>query len=156
MVFRSYLLFSSHGPPTLPSFSPLFSSPPPLILLPFFHLVLFILFQPSGLCSFSPTLFLSFYHSLWASLIAQLVKNLPAMLETWVGSLEVRKGYPLQYSVRENSMDYSPWECKESDTTERFSLHLILAHFSHFSLKSNFFRETFPISTSCSLLTFQP
>ena len=27
------------------------------------------------------------------------------------------KGYPLQYSGLENSMDYSPWGCKESDTT---------------------------------------
>ena len=40
----------------------------------------------------------------WASLVAQLVKNPPAMWETWVQSLgwedspEGRKGYPLQYS----------------------------------------------------------
>ena len=32
------------------------------------------------------------------------------------------KGYPLQYSGLENSMDYSPWGRKESDTTERLSL----------------------------------
>ena len=32
------------------------------------------------------------------------------------------KGYPLQYSGLENSME-SPWSCKESDTTERLSLH---------------------------------
>ena len=32
-------------------------------------------------------------------------------------------GYPLQYSGLENSMDYSPRGCKESDTTERLSLH---------------------------------
>ena len=31
------------------------------------------------------------------------------------------KGYPLQYSGLENSMD-SPWGRKESDTTERLSL----------------------------------
>ena len=38
-------------------------------------------------------------------------------------------GYPLQYSGLENSMDrgawqaiYSPWGCKESDTTEPVSL----------------------------------
>ena len=31
------------------------------------------------------------------------------------------KGYPLQYSVLKNSMDYSPGCCKESDTTERLS-----------------------------------
>ena len=33
------------------------------------------------------------------------------------------KGYPLQYSGLENSMD-SPWNCKESDMTERLSLSL--------------------------------
>ena len=32
------------------------------------------------------------------------------------------KGYPLQYSGLENSMDHSPWGCKESDMTERLSL----------------------------------
>ena len=41
----------------------------------------------------------------WASLVAQLVKNLPAMLETWVRSLGWEdnpgegKDYPLQYSA---------------------------------------------------------
>ena len=34
------------------------------------------------------------------------------------------KGYPLHYSGLENSMDYSPWGCKESDRTERLSLSL--------------------------------
>ena len=33
------------------------------------------------------------------------------------------KGYQLQYSGQENSMDYSPWGCKESDMTEQLSLH---------------------------------
>ena len=36
-------------------------------------------------------------------------------------------GYPLQYSGLENPMDrgaYSPWGCKEWDTTERLSLHI--------------------------------
>ena len=42
----------------------------------------------------------------WASLVAQLVKNLPAMQETWVQSLGWEgKGYPLQYSSLDNSMD---------------------------------------------------
>ena len=54
----------------------------------------------------------------WASLVAQLVKNLPAMWETWVLSL-VWEGehYQLQYSGLENSMD-SLWGCEESDTPE--------------------------------------
>ena len=33
------------------------------------------------------------------------------------------KGYPLQYSGRENCMDYSLWGHKQSDTTERLSIH---------------------------------
>ena len=43
--------------------------------------------------------------------MAQLVKNLPAMQESWVRTLgwedplEKGKGYPLQYSGLENSMD---------------------------------------------------
>ena len=47
----------------------------------------------------------------WASLVAQLFKNLPAMRETWVrslgweGHLRKGKGYALQYSDLENSMD---------------------------------------------------
>ena len=68
----------------------------------------------------------------WASLVTQLVKNLPAMQETWVRSPGLGrspgegKGYPLQYSGLENSMDYSPWDRKELDMTEQFSLHLVL------------------------------
>ena len=105
----------------------------------------------------------------WASLVAQMVKNLPAMQETrfdsWVGKIHWRRdslltpvflGFPggsggkesacnvgdlssipglrrcpgggnscpLQYSGLENFKDciISPWGCKESDTTERFSL----------------------------------
>ena len=43
--------------------------------------------------------------------MAQLVKNLPAMQETWVPSLgwedsEEGNGYPLQYAGLESSMDY--------------------------------------------------
>ena len=42
----------------------------------------------------------------WASLISLLVKNLPAMQETWVGKIPCRRErLPLQYSGLENSMD---------------------------------------------------
>ena len=45
----------------------------------------------------------------WASLVAQLVENPPAIWEIWVQSLGwssgKEKGYPLQYSGLENSMD---------------------------------------------------
>ena len=65
----------------------------------------------------------------WASLVAQLVNNLPAVREN-LGSISVLgrapgegKGYPCQYSGLENSMDciYSSWGRKESDTTERLN-----------------------------------
>ena len=39
------------------------------------------------------------------------------------GSPGEGKGYLLQYSGLENSMDCSPWGCKESDMTEQLSLH---------------------------------
>ena len=44
----------------------------------------------------------------WASLVAQLVRNPTSMWEIWVGSLgwEDQKGYSVQYSGLENSMDY--------------------------------------------------
>ena len=47
----------------------------------------------------------------WASLVAQMLKNLPTMQKTWVQSVGREdppgegKGYPLQYSGLENSMD---------------------------------------------------
>ena len=63
---------------------------------------------------------------LWASLVPQLVKNVPAMQET--GSIPglgrspgEGKGYPLQYSGLENSMDSIVHGIEESDMTERLS-----------------------------------
>ena len=58
--------------------------------------------------------FILFLNFLWTYLIAQLVKNLPAMQETPVDSCVGKIpgegiGYPLQYSALENSMDYGPW-----------------------------------------------
>ena len=50
-----------------------------------------------------------------ASLVAQTVKNLPAMQETWLYSLSLGKslgegnGNPLQYSCLENSTDREAW-----------------------------------------------
>ena len=51
-----------------------------------------------------------------AFLIAQTVKNLPAVQETWVGSLVQGRspgkgnGNPLQYSCLENSPDREAWQ----------------------------------------------
>ena len=66
-----------------------------------------------------------------APLVAQTVKNPPAMPETWVWSLgwedPLEEGNPLQYSCLENPhgqrslAGYSSWGRKESDTTEWLS-----------------------------------
>ena len=68
----------------------------------------------------------------WASLVAQMVKNLPAMWETWVWSLGWED--PLEKGVATLSVilpGESPWteepgglqsmDCKELDMTERVS-----------------------------------
>ena len=58
----------------------------------------------------------------WASLVAQLVKNLPAMGETWVQSLGwedlLEKGKATHSSVLAWRI---PWGCKELDMTERLT-----------------------------------
>ena len=67
------------------------------------------------------------------SLVAQKVKNLPAMQETQVQSLDRedswrREWLPIPVFLPEEShgqkslMGYSPWGHKESDTTERLAL----------------------------------
>ena len=56
----------------------------------------------------------------WASFVAQLVKNPPAMRETWVRSLgwedPLEKGKALQYSGLENSMDCIVYGFTKSQT----------------------------------------
>ena len=60
--------------------------------------------------------------------MAQLVKNLPAMLETWVQSLgledPLEKGKATHSSIWPGKFHvlYGLWSCKESDTTEQLSL----------------------------------
>ena len=70
----------------------------------------------------------------WGSLVAQLVRNLPALWETWVRSLVWEyssgggQGTLLQYNCLENShaqrslAGYSPWGCKDSEMTEWLSI----------------------------------
>ena len=64
------------------------------------------------------------------SLVAQMVKNLPAMQASQVQSLgqedPLKKGMETHSSILENSMDRGAWQatvhsCKESDTTEGLS-----------------------------------
>ena len=91
-----------------------------------------------------------------ASLVAQLVKNPPAMRETRVWSLswedpleKEMTTHSSQYSCLENShgqrslAGYSPWGCKESDTMEWLSMHRrdqIYQHSSREELRNALFQ----------------
>ena len=66
-----------------------------------------------------------------------MVKNLPAMQETWFRSLgqedPLEKGMATHSSIlawripwTEELGDYSPWGCKELDTTEQLPLFFFL------------------------------
>ena len=63
----------------------------------------------------------------------QMVNNLPTMQKTWVQSLGqedlLEKGWqptpvflPGESHGQKSMVDYSPWVCKELDTTERLTL----------------------------------
>ena len=70
-------------------------------------------------------------------LVAQMVKNPPAMRDTWVRSLGWEDppgeghGNPLQYSCPENPMDRGAWQStvhgghEDLDMTERLSTHIL-------------------------------
>ena len=71
-----------------------------------------------------------------ASLVAQRLKRLPAMQETWVRSLvwedPLEKEMATHASIlawrtpgRRSLVGYSPQSCKESDTTERLHFHFL-------------------------------
>ena len=69
----------------------------------------------------------------WASFVAQMVKNPPAMWETWVQSLswedpleKEMATHSSQYSCLENSMDSIVHGVTESDMTEQLSLSIYL------------------------------
>ena len=73
----------------------------------------------------------SCFSQLWASLVAQTVKNRLPMQERWVPSLgrddPPEEGVATHSSIfclgspmdGEGVVDYGLWSCKESDTTER-------------------------------------
>ena len=74
----------------------------------------------------------------WASLVAQLVKNLPPMWETWVQSLgredhlekEMEPSpvfLPGEFHGQRSLVAYSPQGHKESDMTERLDTHMVLS-----------------------------
>ena len=94
------------------------------------------------------------------NLVVQMVKNPPAMKETWVRSLgwedPLQKGMTTYSSIlpgkshgQRSLAGYSPWDCKQQDTTERLSLHstiLLMVLFTSFYV--------FDLDTS--VLSFQP
>ena len=73
----------------------------------------------------------------WASLVAQVVKNLPAMQETWVQSLgwedPLEKEMVTHSSIlawricmdKRSLVGYSPWGHKELDTTNHSFLERV-------------------------------
>ena len=79
-------------------------------------------------------LFLAWSSLQWgASLVAQMVKNLPTMWETrvhpWVGKIPWRREWlptpvflPGEAHGQRSLVGFSPWGCKESDTTKRLTL----------------------------------
>ena len=78
-----------------------------------------------------------------ASLVSQLVKNLPAMRKTWVRSLgwedplEKRKATTPVFWPGEFHGLYSPWGHKESDTTEWLSEIIgCLFYYVHYQFSS--------------------
>ena len=77
------------------------------------------------------TVLYSIYTVSWASLVAQLVKNLPAIRETWVQSLgwedPLEKGKTTHSSILVWRIPWTvyPWSHKESDMTERLTSNSI-------------------------------
>ena len=84
--------------------------------------------------------------------MAQLVKNLPAVRETWVGSLgwedPLEKGYPLRCSGLENSMDCVI--CGVAKSWTRLSDFHILHPRAHFLKKLKF--QFSSVAQSCPTL----
>ena len=107
----------------------------------------------------------------WASLVAQLGKNLLATQQTPLGSIPglrrfpgEEKGYPLQYSGLENSMNYIVHGITKSWTwvtfilyfTGNFNLHVDNDPSKHMVLKGKYyFREISLLSKSILLQTIQ-
>ena len=81
-----------------------------------------ILFSlPEGMRSEDGHLLNTYY---WVSLVAQMVKNPPAVQETWVQSLGLEDSLETGTATHSSIMAWRipwmlrPWDHKESDTTE--------------------------------------
>ena len=73
----------------------------------------------------------SIYSTVSPALVAQMIKNLPAMWETWfdpwiwkIPWRRERLHTPVFWPEEFHGL-YSPWGCKESDTTEQISLSFL-------------------------------
>ena len=73
----------------------------------------------------------------WSSLVAQTVKNPPAMWETWLGKIPWRSKWlptpvfwPGEFHGQRSPASYSPWGRKELHMTEHLSFH-----FTSYTLK---------------------
>ena len=74
---------------------------------------------------------------IYTSLVAQTVKNLPAMrvsrVQSWVGKIPWKREWQLtpvllsgEFHGQRSLLDYSPWGPKELDTTEQLTLSLFI------------------------------
>ena len=82
-------------------------------------------------------------------LVAQTVKNLPAIWETWVGKIPWRReqlptpvSWLGEFHGQRSLADYSSWGCKESNMTERLSLSFF-PYYKHKILGTDIFIEYF-------------
>ena len=91
----------------------------------------------------------------WVSLVAQSVKNLPAVQETllqylgWEDLLEKEMANPLQYPCLENLMDTGVWWAAvhgvtESGTTEQLTLTYRTAPLAHDKIEQDVFLKCRP------------
>ena len=97
----------------------------------------------------------------WAFLVAQTIKNPPAVQETWVGSLgwedPLEEDMATHYSIlawrtpcgQRSPVGYSPWGHKKSDTTEQTKHNMdLVKNFPSLMWNIHFF------SLQCFLLIF--
>ena len=83
----------------------------------------------------------------WFPLVAQTVKNLSAIQETWVGKIPWRKKqlpasvfWPGEFHEQRSLAGYSPWGHKESETIEHLTLSFlsrVSELLTHTQMKSN-------------------
>ena len=91
----------------------------------------------------------------WASLVAQLVKNLPAMQETWVRCLgwdPLEKGKATHSSILARRIPWTTWGHTELDTTKQLSLSQQAADKTYFKRQSKRLFSCYNIYLVCSLV----